>query len=128
MRGMALSLMILVTPFHGCGVETLIFGADDVLSTDMRYFTSGSSAYFRAYGNSRAFSNPWVGRSLEELLDALGPPDAVYEARPKTVNYWKSGVPSYMYVYSGNNSSTGRCIDAYVVDEPTSTVIKYYCR
>jgi hypothetical protein len=34
----------------------------------------------------------------------------------------------YMYVYSGNNSSTGRCIDAYVVDEPTSTVIKYYCR
>jgi hypothetical protein len=94
MRGMALSLMILVTPFHGCGVETLIFGADDVLSTDMRYFTSGSSAYFRAYGNSRAFSNPWA----------------------------------YMYVYSGNNSSTGRCIDAYVVDEPTSTVIKYYCR
>jgi hypothetical protein len=44
MRGMALSLMILVTPFHGCGVETLIFGADDVLSTDMRYFTSGLTA------------------------------------------------------------------------------------
>lgn len=128
MRGTSLSFMMLVTPFQGCGVETLIFGADDVLSSDTRYLTSGSSAYFRTYANSRSFNNPWVGRSLEELLDARGPPDAVFEARPKTVDYWESGVPSYMYVYSGANSSTGRCVDAYVVDEPTSTVIKYYCR
>ena len=120
--------MIPVLPFFGCGVETLIFGEDNVLSTDMRYRTSSSLANFRTYSNPRSFDNPWVGRRLEELLDALGPPDAVYEARPRTVDYWKSGVPSYMYVYSGNKSSTGRCIDAYVVDEPTLTVIKYYCR
>ena len=69
-----------------------------------------------------------MGRSLEELLETLGSPDAVYEARPKTVDYWESGVPMYMYIYAGANSSSGRCVDAYVVAEPTSTVIKYYCR
>ena len=33
-----------------------------------------------------------------------------------------------MYVYSGADKSPGHCIDAYVVAEPSSTVIKYYCR
>ena len=69
-----------------------------------------------------------VSGDFEDLLESLGPPDAVYEARPKTVEYWKSGVPMYMYIYAGANSSSGRCVDAYVVAEPTSTVVKYYCR
>ena len=125
---MAFSIMMLIMPFQGCGVETLIFGPDDVTSTAMKYQNFRSSAYLRASGNPRSFDNPWVGRSLEELLDTLGPPDAIYEARPKTVDYWESGIPVYMYVYAGANSSSGRCVDAYVVAAPTSTVIKYYCR
>ena len=120
--------MILILPIHGCGVETLIFGADDVLSTDTRHGTFGSWAYFKTSDNARSFDNPWVGRSVEELLDTLGPPDAVYEARPRTVDYWELGFPLYMYIYAGANGSSGRCIDAYVVAEPTSTVVKYYCR
>jgi hypothetical protein len=123
-----LLLLITTLPFNGCGLETLIFGPEDFYSTDMTYRTFGSSAYFRASDNRRPFDNPWVGKSLEELLDTLGPPDAVYEARPKTVEYWESGVPVYMYIYAGANSSSGRCVDAYVVAEPTSTVINYYCR
>ena len=120
--------MILILPINGCGLETLIFGPEDFDSFDMTYRTFGSSAYFRTTSDPRSFDNPWVGRSLDDLLDTLGPPDAVYEARPRTVEYWESGIPVYMYIYAGANSSTGRCIDAYVVAEPTSTVIKYYCR
>lgn len=120
--------MILIFPINGCGLETFIFGPEDFDSTDMTYSTFGSSAYIRTTSDSRSSDNPWVGRSLDDLLDTLGPPDVVYEARPRTVKYWESGIPVYMYIYAGANSSTGRCIDAYVVAEPTSTVIKYYCR
>ena len=128
MRGAAFSLMILILPFNGCGLETLIFGPEDFYSNDMSYRTFGYSAYYTSSYTPRYSDNPWVGKSLEELLNTLGPPDAVYEARPKTVEYWKSGVPMYMYIYAGANSSSGRCVDAYVVAEPTSTVVKYYCR
>jgi hypothetical protein len=128
MREMAFSLMILLLPFLGCGVGALIFGDEDVHSNDMSYRTFGYSAYYRSSYNPRYSDNPWVGKSLEELLETLGPPDAVYEAKPKTVDYWESGVPVYMYVYAGAKSSSGRCVDAYVVAEPTSTVIKYFCR
>jgi hypothetical protein len=69
-----------------------------------------------------------VGRSRDELVEALGPPDAMYEARPKFMKYWKEGIPSTTYVYSDTNDASGHCIDAYVVAEPTSTVIEYYCR
>jgi len=122
MRGMALLCMSLLLPFHGCALETLIFGDIDAVPAAARYSTYNYSA------NLRSFDNPWVGRTREQLLGALGPPDAIYEARPKTVDYWEAGIPVYMYVYSGADKSPGHCIDAYVVAEPSSTVIKYYCR
>ncbi len=122
MRGIALLCMTLILPFHGCALEALIFGDIDAVPTAARYSTYDYRANFRS------FDNPWVGRTREELLNALGPPDAVLEARPKFVDQWKGGVPVYMYVYSGANKSSGKCIDAYVVAEPSSTVIKYYCR
>ena len=75
----------------------------------------------------RAFDNPWVGRSRDELLAALGPPDAVYEARHKLADF-DANVPAFTYVYVDDSAPAGHCIDAYVVDEPTKTVIKYYCR
>ena len=74
-----------------------------------------------------AFDNPWVGRSRDELLAALGPPDAVYEARHKLADF-DAGIPAMTYVYVDESTPAGHCIDAYVVDQPTRTVIKYYCR
>ena len=75
----------------------------------------------------RAFDNPWVGRSRDELLAALGLPDAIYEARHQYAHY-DAGIPAATYLYTSGRGSSGYCIDAYVVDQPTATVIKYYCR
>ena len=75
----------------------------------------------------RAFDNPWVGRSRDELLAALGPPDAIYEARHRYARY-DADIPALTYVYTNGPGHSGHCVDAYVVDEPTATVIKYYCR
>ena len=122
MRGKALLWLLLVLPFYGCALETLIFGHEYGYASEARYPTYDYSVYFRS------FDNPWVGRSRDELLESLGPPDFIYEARPRFTDYWEAGIPAYTYVYAGGNSVPGRCIDAYVVDEPTQTVIKYYCR
>ena len=122
MRGKAVLWLLLILPFHGCAFEALIFGNEYSDAPEFRYPTY----YYPAY--SRSFDNPWVGRSRDELVEALGPPDAMYEARPKYMDYWKAGIPATTYVYRGDMNSPGRCIDAYVVAEPTSTVIKYYCR
>ena len=122
MRGAALLMMMLILSPNGCVLETVIFGDGEVIPADAWYPAYKYSAY------SRSFDNPWVGRSRDELVDALGPPDFVYEARPRFSNYWKAGIPAYTYVYRGDTNLPGRCIDAYVVAEPTSTVIKYYCR
>lgn len=122
MRGTALLLMMLILPFDGCALEGLIFGDVDAVPAAAHYSTYAYSASFR-------FSdNEWVGRSRDELVNALGPPDFIYEARPKFTNYWQGGIPAYTYVYARRDGSIGRCIDAYVVAAPTSTVIKYYCR
>ena len=75
----------------------------------------------------RGFDNAWVGRSRDELLDALGPPDAIFEARHQFADF-DAGIPALTYVYFGDSARTRHCLDAYVVDEPTHTVIKYYCR
>ena len=112
----------LILSLHGCALETVIFGDEYGYARDVRYPTYNYSAYFRS------FDNPWVGRSRDELVESLGPPDFIYEARPKFTDYWEAGVPAYTYVYAAGRSSSGHCVDAYVVDEPTRTVIKYYCR
>ena len=75
----------------------------------------------------RASDNPWVGRSRDDLLEALGPPDAIYEARHWLADF-DAGIPASTYVYTNGLARSGHCIDAYVVDQPTATVIKYYCR
>lgn len=122
MRGMACIAMMLILPFDGCALETLIFGDIDAVPADTHYARYGYPTYVRSA------SNQWVGKSREELLEALGPPDAVFEARPKTVDYWEAGTPCYMYVYGGADKTSRQCIDTYVVAESSSTVIKYYCR
>jgi hypothetical protein len=122
MRGKALIWLLLVLPFHGCAFESLIFGDEYGYAPEVRYPSYAYSA------SSRSFDNPWVGKSRDELVEALGPPDAIYEARPKFMDYWKEGIPATTYVYGDTNGASGHCIDAYVVAKPTSTVIKYYCR
>ena len=114
-------MMLILSP-NGCVLETVIFGESEAIPASTWYPAYTYPAY------SRSFDNAWVGRSRDELVEALGPPDAIYEARPKYTNYWKSGIPAYTYVYTSDRNSPGRCIDAYVVAEPTATVIKYYCR
>jgi hypothetical protein len=75
----------------------------------------------------RSFDNPWVGRSRDELIKALGQPDAIYEARHRFADF-DAGIRASTYVYIDGADSSSHCVDAYVVDEPTATVIKYYCR
>jgi hypothetical protein len=105
----------------GCSVGTWIVGESqpDAISTTAPFYDY--SVYFRA------FDNPWVGRSRDELIEALGPPDAIYEARHQFADY-DAGIPAATYIYTNGIERSGDCIDAYVVDEPTATVIKYYCR
>jgi len=122
MRGKALLWFLLILPFGGCAFETLIFGDEYGDAPEFRSPTYHYSAYRGSFGN------PWVGRSRDELVDTLGPPDFMYEARPRFMNYWKAGIPATTYVYRSANDASGHCIDAYVVAETTSTVIKYYCR
>jgi hypothetical protein len=122
MRAKALLALLLFLPFDGCALETLIFGDSDTRPAYTAYPTYTYSANFRSSDNA------WIGRSVDDLVDALGPPDMVYEARPRFTDHWKGGTPAYTYVYAAGNGRSGRCIDAYVVAEPTHTVIKYYCR
>ena len=122
MRGMALLWMILILSFHGCALETLIFGDPYATPADGPRPAYDYSPYFSS------FDSPWVGRSRDDLVAALGPPDFIYEARPRFTDSWEGGVPAYTYVYASREESIGGCIDAFVVDEPTETVIKYYCR
>ncbi|HSM29393.1 MAG TPA: hypothetical protein VK854_01730 [Woeseiaceae bacterium] len=111
----------MLLPLCGCALGTWIAGAgepDTALAATSGY---DYSVLFRA------FENPWVGRSSAELIDALGPPDAIYEARHQFADF-DAGIPAWTYVYVDGVASNGGCIDAYVVDAPTRTVIKYYCR
>lgn len=108
----------LLLPLSSCSVGQWIVGKgqpDTALAVEPFY---DYSVFFKA------FENPWVGRSRDDLVAALGPPDATYEARHRLADF-DAGIPAITYVYVG---AAGECLDAYVVDEPTLTVIKYYCR
>ena len=121
-RNTVLVCSALLIPLYSCTVGEWIVGERE---TD--YFIAAKPTYdYSAYFES--FDNPWVGRSRDELVDTLGPPDAIFEARPRFTEYWEAGIPAYTYVYDAGHGATGHCVDAYVVDEPTLTVIKYYCR
>jgi hypothetical protein len=68
--------------------------------------------------------SPWVGKSLDELVEALGPPDSIYQARHTFADF-DAGIPAFTYVYVREGSLQ---VDAYVIDEYSKTVIKYYTR
>ena len=107
-----------------CSLGTWIVGEaqpDAVSTTSAATLSYDYSEYFRVS------DNPWVGRSRDELVEALGPPDAIYEARHRFADF-EAGIPATTYVYIGGVEGARRCNDAYVVDIPTATVIKYYCR
>ena len=108
-------------PLYSCSVGDWIVGKtepDTLRAADPHY---DYSVFFRAS------HNPWVGRSRDELVAALGPPDAMFEARHRFANF-DANIPAVTYVYLDAAAPAGNCLDAYVVDEPTHTVIKYYCR
>ena len=117
-RNTVLICSALLIPLYSCTVGEWIVG-----ETETDNFIAAKPTYdYTAYFAS--FDNPWVGRSRDELVAALGPPDAMYEARHWLADF-DAGIPAITYVYVG---AAGFCLDAYVVDEPTHTVIKYYCR
>ena len=117
----ALPYSVLLLPLCGCTLGDWVVG--EVPTEEARV-----AAPFYDYSPFfRAFDNPWVGRSREELVAARGQPDAIFEARHQFADF-DAGIPAVTYVYAGKEVSAGTCIDAYVVDEPTQTVIKYYCR
>ena len=121
MRRTVFLCSLLLLPLCGCSLGTWIVGEaePDTVTAAKPFYDY--SVFFRA------FDNPWVGRSRGELIEALGQPDAVYEARHRFADF-DAGIPAATYVYFGGLGGSGHCIDAYVVDEPTATVIKYYCR
>ena len=111
----------MLLPLCSCTLGQWIVGAQQPDSTLAATPSYDDSALFRA------FNNPWVGRSRDELVATLGPPDAIYEARHRFGEF-DAGIPAVTYVYKDGVESNGGCIDAYVVDVPTGTVIKYYCQ
>ena len=121
MRATVLLCSSLTLLLCGCGLGTLIVGeaGSDTVTAAKPFYDY--SAFFMA------FDNPWVGRSRDELIEALGPPDAIYETRHRFADY-DAGIPAATYVYIDGIEGSGHCIDAYVVALPTATVIKYYCR
>jgi hypothetical protein len=80
--------------------------------------------YQAGYSN---FGNPWVGRQIEDLIDARGQPDIVLEAKPRWSSF-KDGVHVDSYIYYDGTTPGRSCIDAFVVVEDTGTIIKYFCR
>ncbi len=111
----------LLLPLCGCAPGAWLVGEAEPYTIVAAKPSYDYSPFFRA------FDNPWVGRNRDELIAALGPPDAIYEARHRFGNF-DAGIPAATYVYTSSSGSSGHCVDAYVVDQPTATVIKYYCR
>lgn len=122
MRKILFLCSALLLSLYSCTFGQWIAGvSEDVPREVQQPMTYDYSAYFKS------FDNPWIGRSRDELLDALGPPDGIYEARHRFTDY-EAGVPASTYIYTESLASSRHCVDAYVIDEWTSTVIKYYCR
>jgi hypothetical protein len=111
----------LLLPLCGCAPGAWLVGEAEPYTIVAAKPSYDYSPFFRA------FDNPWVGRSRADLIEALGPPDAIYEARHRFADF-DAGIPAVTYVYIDDSALPGQCLDAYVVDEPTHTVIKYYCR
>ncbi len=118
MRRRALTRLLLVLPLQGCAMESHIFGDENSHAPEVRHAACDYSAY------SGSFDNPRMGGSRDPFLQAPSPPDAIHEARREVTDYWKVAIPATVYVYREAKDASGHCIDAYVMAEPTSTVIK----
>ena len=74
------------------------------------------------------FGEPWVGHQVDELIAERGPPDNVFEAKPRWSPSFKHGVHIDSYVYYNKMGSARTCIDTFVVVEESRRIIRYYCR
>ena len=99
----------------GCGDAPMV---DD-------YEPLSISEYQARYSN---FGDPWVGHQVDELIAERGPPDNVFEAKPRWVPSFKHDVHIDSYVYYSATANSRACIDTFVVVEDSRTIIKYYCR
>jgi len=119
-------LLSLLAIGAGCTVVDLIAG-DPYVSQDQNHSQLVYPARFSGVGRFSGSDNQWVGQHADELTAVLGPPDSVLEARPKGASF-PYGIHALSYIYYGDRSSRGACIDTYVVVEATGMIVKYYCR
>lgn len=69
----------------------------------------------------------WIGKSVSELVDGLGKPDMMIDTLPRGAGF-SDGVCKYAYVYLPKPEAADQCIRAYVIDDLSGEVIKFYCR
>ncbi|MDH5312171.1 MAG: hypothetical protein OEY08_19740 [Gammaproteobacteria bacterium] len=98
----------------GCAMD------DFVVAADHDFFTDHHPGFVRA-------GNPWIGRSSDELIDELGPPDIVLGVAPIGADSDYAS-QRMAFVYHMDRGGSSGCIDAYVVVEATGTISDYYCR
>ena len=123
MRWIAVICVTLLATISGCAFVDWIFGEPGSYYDEFETPMAFSSGRFSS-------DNPWIGRHRDELIESLGQPDMILEARPKYSEY-RGGIPRISYVYRSEPvESPGRstCIDAYVVLQATGEIVNYYCR
>jgi len=114
--------MILLVICAGCTfVEVIVGDPQEPLDQDHH------SAQFTYPANLLGSGDPWIGQHSDQLVAALGVPDAILEARPKGAPF-PDGIHVLSYIYYGDRSTRISCIDTYVVVEATGMIVKYYCR
>jgi len=111
------NLLLMVSA--GCAVDGYV--SENFLPADQHMET----LHHGPITGNRGVSNFWVGRKAAKLVAVRGEPDSIMNTAPKGVPA-SAEVRTVCYVYF---SGTGAgCIDAYVVDLRSDTIIRYHCR
>ena len=114
-------LLVLVILLLACAVDEYVYREEP---TDLPL--NRTSGHGRST-QSRGVTNFWVGRKASKLVAVRGEPDMILDTRPKGAG--STGNPNTVcYLYSSKAGAGGGCMDAYVVDHDSGTIIRYHCR
>lgn len=127
MRRIAIESLFLVALGAGCSFANWI---DRNFPTPIDEYWM-SSAYTSAgyrYGRKiDSFDGQVIPQDADGLIVKRGPPDWIYEARPRDGEF-RYGIPALSYVYEPGPESSQTCFDTYVVVIATGEIVRYYCR
>ena len=129
MPWIALICVTLLATVAGCAVVDWIFGPPGPDYAAGPYSSELEMPFVYSRGRFSSDS-AWIGRHSDELVESLGEPDLILEARPRFADY-RDGIPKISYVYRaepGARSDRSTCIDAFVVLQATGEIVDYYCR